>query len=184
MHYYRVKWEESNVRWLRILKELVLVYVKVFFRHSLGETENKPRFEPVTNQLHGAEPFLRSRQLLSHSRIPQHFMEPEASLPCSQEPSASPYPEPDQSSPYHPILSLWDTFYYYRPTYVLVFLMVPSGFPTKTLYAFFSPMLATCPAHLSGKVTIHTEVHKARSLSSSVCMINIEKDSLKGKPIA
>jgi hypothetical protein len=32
-------------------------------------------------------------------------MEPEVSLPCSQEPSTGAYPEPDQSSPYHPILS-------------------------------------------------------------------------------
>jgi hypothetical protein len=31
-------------------------------------------------------------------------MEPESSLPCSQEPSIGPYPEPDESSPYHPIL--------------------------------------------------------------------------------
>jgi hypothetical protein len=29
-----------------------------------------------------------------------------SSLPCSQEPSTGSYPEPDQSSPYHPILSL------------------------------------------------------------------------------
>jgi hypothetical protein len=29
----------------------------------------------------------------------QHFMEPEGSLPHSQELSTSPYPEPDQSSP-------------------------------------------------------------------------------------
>jgi hypothetical protein len=28
-------------------------------------------------------------------------MEPEVSLPCSQEPSTTPYPETDQSSPYH-----------------------------------------------------------------------------------
>jgi hypothetical protein len=34
------------------------------------------------------EPFLRSCQLRSHSRNSQHFMEPEGSLPCSQEPSA------------------------------------------------------------------------------------------------
>jgi hypothetical protein len=32
-------------------------------------------------------------------------MKPEGSLPYSQEPSMGPYPEPDQSSPYHPILS-------------------------------------------------------------------------------
>jgi hypothetical protein len=31
-------------------------------------------------------------------------MEPEGSLPCSQELSVGPYPEPDESSPYHPIL--------------------------------------------------------------------------------
>jgi hypothetical protein len=33
-------------------------------------------------------------------------MEPEGSLPCSQEPSSGPYPKPDQSSSYHLILSL------------------------------------------------------------------------------
>jgi hypothetical protein len=40
-----------------------------------------------TNQLHRAEPFLRSRQSHNYSRISQHFMEPEGSLPCSQQPS-------------------------------------------------------------------------------------------------
>jgi hypothetical protein len=55
---------------------------------------------------HGAESFLRSRQLCSHSRVSQHFMKPECSLPCSQEPSTGSYPESNQSNPYHPILSL------------------------------------------------------------------------------
>jgi hypothetical protein len=33
-------------------------------------------------------------------------MEPEGSLPCSQEPSSGPYREPDQSNPSHLILSI------------------------------------------------------------------------------
>jgi hypothetical protein len=44
----------------------------------------------------------RSCQSLSYSSISQ----PEGLSPCSQEPSTGPHPEPDQSSPYHPILSL------------------------------------------------------------------------------
>jgi hypothetical protein len=59
---------------------------------------------------HGAEPFLRSCQLCSYLRTFRHFMEPEGSLPCSQEPSTGPYSEPDQFNPYHPILSLEDPF--------------------------------------------------------------------------
>jgi hypothetical protein len=59
---------------------------------------------------YGAEPFLRSCQLCSHSGTSQHFKEPEGSSPCSQDPSTGPYPELDRSSPYHPILSLYDPF--------------------------------------------------------------------------
>jgi hypothetical protein len=62
--------------------------------------------ETVISLTRGAEPFLRSRQLCSYSRTSQHFMEPEASLPCSKESSTGLYPEPDRSNPYHPILSL------------------------------------------------------------------------------
>jgi hypothetical protein len=53
---------------------------------------------------YGAEPFLRSFQLCSHSGTSQHFKEPEGSSPCSQDPSIGPYPEPDRSNPYHIIL--------------------------------------------------------------------------------
>jgi hypothetical protein len=57
---------------------------------------------------HGAEPFLRSWQLCSHSRTSQRFMEPEGSLPLSQETSTGPYPEPARSNLYPPILSKYD----------------------------------------------------------------------------
>jgi hypothetical protein len=41
-------------------------------------------------------------------------MEPEGSLPCSQGTSTSSYPKPDQSNPYHSILSLYDPAYFPR----------------------------------------------------------------------
>jgi hypothetical protein len=52
---------------------------------------------------HWADPFLRRSHICSYSRISQHYIEPEGSLLCSQEPSTGPYPEPDQLNPYHPI---------------------------------------------------------------------------------
>jgi hypothetical protein len=38
--------------------------------------------------------------------------------------STGPYPEPEQSNPYHPILLLYNPFYHYPPTYVLIFIVV------------------------------------------------------------
>jgi hypothetical protein len=87
-----------------------------------------------------AEPFLRSCQLCSHSRTSQHFMEPENSSPCSQEPSTNPYPEPDRSIPCHPILSILIVSTHLRLG--LPSGLFPSGFPTSILYAFlFSPFV-------------------------------------------
>jgi hypothetical protein len=49
--------------------------------------------------------------MLGHSIVSQHFMEPEGSIPNSQELSTSSYPEPDQSSPYNSIPPLQDPLY-------------------------------------------------------------------------
>jgi hypothetical protein len=38
--------------------------------------------------------------MLSRSIVSEHFMEPEGSIPNSQELSTCSYPEPDQSSPH------------------------------------------------------------------------------------
>jgi hypothetical protein len=99
---------------------------------------------------YGVWPLLRSCQLCSYSRTSQHLMEPESSLPCSQESSTGLYPESDRSTPYHPILSLRYILILY--THLRLGLpsgLFPSGFPTNILFAFlvFS-IRATCPAHL------------------------------------
>jgi hypothetical protein len=62
-------------------------------------------------------------------------MEPDGSLPSSQELSTCAYPESEQSSPQHPILSLKN----------LPSDLFPSGFPTN---------------HLSDSVTLHRTVYR------------------------
>jgi hypothetical protein len=97
-----------------------------------------------------AESFLRSCQLCSHWRISQHFMEPEDSLPYSQEPSTGLHSEPDRSSPYYPVLSLLRSILLLSTHLRLGFLsgLFPSGFPTNILYAFLFSSRATCRTHL------------------------------------
>jgi hypothetical protein len=83
-------------------------------------------------------------------------MEPQGSLPCSQEPTTGPYPEPYQSNPHHPILR----FILILSTNLHLGLpsgLFPSGFPTNILHAFlFSPHSCYMPrgACLKMKQTI------------------------------
>jgi hypothetical protein len=51
-------------------------------------------------------PSLEAASCAATQKFPENFMAPEGSLPCSQEPSTSSYPEPEQSSQYHHILFL------------------------------------------------------------------------------
>jgi hypothetical protein len=102
---------------------------------------------------YGAESFLRSCKLCSHSRTSQHFIKPEGSLPCSQEPSTGPYPVSDRSKsiPSHSILSLLRSISILSTNLYLGLPsgLFPSGFPTNILCAFrFSSNRPTCAAHL------------------------------------
>jgi hypothetical protein len=87
----------------------------------------------------------------SHSVVSLHFMEPEGSLPRSKQLSNCTYPQPEQSSPQHSILSLKVPILMLS-IYLRLGLpsgLFPSRFPTNNLYTFlFSPIRATCPAHL------------------------------------
>jgi hypothetical protein len=69
-------------------------------------------------------------------------MEPEGSLPCSQEPTSISYPEPDESSP-HPPHSI---------SVILTLKLLPStptDFNTKIRYEFLIYIMrATCYANL------------------------------------
>jgi hypothetical protein len=102
-------------------------------KQSISSQYHVPMYDPLlvtaNMNLLGAKPFLRSCQLCSHSRISQHFVEPEDSLPSSQELSTGPYPEPDQSSPYHYVkLSLCLTKYNIVDVCIHVFLTsAPAG---------------------------------------------------------
>jgi hypothetical protein len=70
-----------------------LLNVSYCFKASvgLGGLASDPLSEEVDGSNQYAEAFLRSRHLSSYSRISQQFMEPEGSLPCTQEPSTGPY---------------------------------------------------------------------------------------------
>jgi hypothetical protein len=105
----------------------------------LGHPVTRPRFQPTTSriQLHS----VNTMQLCSYSRTFQHFIEPEGSSPCSQDPSTGPYPEPVPSSTYIPS---YLTYILILSTHLRLGLpsgLFPSGLPINILYAFlFSPI--------------------------------------------
>jgi hypothetical protein len=84
-------------------------------------------------------------------------MEPEGSLTCLQGISTGSYPEPDQSSSYHPILPLSKIHFNisHPPLSWSSYLYFPFGFPTNILYALLVPIRATYSAHLGSTVQLH-----------------------------
>jgi hypothetical protein len=83
-----LRWHEVHTSDIRHIVFKPVMMMPVFIRRTY--TTNL-----LSELTHGVEPFLRSRQLHSYSKTSQHFTEPRASLPCSQEPSIGPYLEPD-----------------------------------------------------------------------------------------
>jgi hypothetical protein len=77
-------------------------------------------------------------------------MEPEGSIPNSQELSTCSFPEPNQSSPHPPSPS--PRSIQTLSTHLCLGLpssLFPSGFPTNNLYTFLIyPICASCPAYL------------------------------------
>jgi hypothetical protein len=73
-------------------------------------------------------------------------MEPEGSLPCSKEPSTGPFPQPNQSSPYHPILS-------------------PEDKQTKIKLRGLSPQVRTIPTERPYLSKIHFNIRESQEIS-------------------
>jgi hypothetical protein len=87
----------------------------------------------------------------SHSATQEFLNIPVSSLPCSQEPSSGTYPELDQCSPHHPILSLYNPFQHYLLNYILDFLVFSFllVYPPKSYLRSSSPHFrVTCTANL------------------------------------
>jgi hypothetical protein len=60
----------------------------------------------LTHSLCGAKYCTTGHKLGSHLVVSQNLMELEGSLPRSQALTTCTYPEPDQSSPHHPVVGL------------------------------------------------------------------------------
>jgi hypothetical protein len=97
-------------------------------------------------------------------------MEPEGSLPCSQEPATCPYPEPNETNPHPPNpVSLRSIFM--LSSHLRLGLrsgLLPSGLPTKMLYA---PLTSPMRAHLIllALITLTILGEEYKPCSSSLC---------------
>jgi hypothetical protein len=91
-------------------------------------------------------------------------MEPEGSLPCSQEPSTGIYPEPDESSAYQPILSK-----------IQINIILPATHDTITGESDFIPLTLKFASTIMRNVfstpiftlSEYSSIHKTRFLSVS-----------------
>jgi hypothetical protein len=76
----------------------------IWLHYIEGREKNAVPYRLRPRQLHSTESLLRRKQLVSYLWNSQRLMEPEDSLPCSQEPATDPYPQPDETIPQsHPI---------------------------------------------------------------------------------
>jgi hypothetical protein len=106
--------------------------------YDTDRTQNVLPSSCLATLTYGAEPFLKSCQLCSHSKTSQHFMEPEISLLCSQELSTGTYPEPDRSNPYYPILACLATHTYKHTDWWKAFMKYAVDMPSGAMYIWSS----------------------------------------------
>ena len=101
-------------------------------------------FKFITNTTEQS-PIWEANRSTPYSRNPPNFMKPDGSLPHSQQPATCPYPKPDRSSLRPP--SHFSKIHVSIISHLRLGLpscLLPSGFPTKTLYA---PLLSPYVLH-------------------------------------
>jgi hypothetical protein len=119
-------WYVKNQSGYRVFAVISVLHKAAFFSsvavytvfELFGVCDAKTHFlnRSLTNSVE-----LSTTRMCSRARTSRHFIEPEGSLSLPQEPSTCPYPEPDQSSPYHSIPPLKEPSWYYPPIHALSF---------------------------------------------------------------